>query len=176
MKRLIAFLLAAALLLSVGSAFAEDEEILSEPTPEAEEAAAGEAEDEDEKTEAEATEEPVIPPHNYEELSVGKMELKEFLGSCPNFAGWIHGHNHRWLPSWSRAWKTKRRTVRLLTLPSNGLWGDIGYTLFRTDPKGAVAELVLKDFWNPVPNRPSPEFRQRMMQGIKGQKCFFMFG
>ena len=71
MKRLIAFLLAAALLLSVGSAFAEDEEILSEPTPEAEEAAAGEAEDADEKTEAEATEEPVIPPHNYEELSVG---------------------------------------------------------------------------------------------------------
>ena len=114
--------------------------------------------------------------HPIEELSVGGLELKEFLGACPNFAGWIHGHNHRWLPSWTTAWKTKRRTVRLLTLPSNGLWGDIGYTLFRTDPKGAVAELVLKDFWNPVPNRPSPEFRQRMMQGIKGQKCLFTFG
>ena len=41
---------------------------------------------------------------------------------------------------------------------------------------GAVAELVLKDFWNPVPNSPSPEVRRRMMQGIKGQKCFFTFG
>ena len=114
--------------------------------------------------------------HPIKELSVDGMELKEFLGSCPNFAGWIHGHDHRWVPSWTTAWKSKRRTVRLLTLPSNGLWGDIGYTLFRTDPTGAVAELVQKDFWNPVPGRPAPEVRQRMMQGVTGKKCLFTFG
>lgn len=113
--------------------------------------------------------------HPIEELAVGPTPLKEFLGACPNFAGWIHGHDHRWLPNWCTARKSGRRTVRLLTLPSNGLWGDIGYALLRMNERGAVAELIQKDFWNPVPGQPSAEIRQSMMQGKAGQKCCFVF-
>ena len=99
----------------------------------------------------------------------------EFLGACPNFAGWIHGHDHRWLPNWTTAWKTKRRTLRLLTLPSNGLWGDIGYTIFRMNPKGAVATLVQKDFWNPVPGRPSAAVCESILSSRANQSCAFAF-
>ena len=113
--------------------------------------------------------------HPIKELSVDGASLCDFLGGCPNFVGWIHGHSHRWETSWSTDWKVKRRPVPLLTLPSNGLWGDIGYALFRTDPKEAVAELVQKDYWNPVPGRPEPEVRQRMLHRIKERKCFFTF-
>ncbi|MBR3334282.1 MAG: hypothetical protein IKG23_08350 [Clostridia bacterium] len=59
MKRLIAMLLAAALLLSAGVALAEAEETAPEQTPDPEE------------LQAEATEEPVLPERNYEVLSVG---------------------------------------------------------------------------------------------------------
>ena len=112
--------------------------------------------------------------HPINELSVGGTELKEFLGTCPKFAGLIHGHDHRWLPSSIAA--SNSRTVRMLTLPSNGLWGDISYTLFRTNPTGAVAEFVQKDYWYPVPGRPAPEVRQQKMQGITEKKCLFTFG
>ena len=113
--------------------------------------------------------------HPIRELCVGKKSLTEFLGACPNFAGWIHGHDHRWLPNWATAWDTKRRTIRLLTLPSNGLWGDIGYTIFRMNPTGAVATLVQKDFWNPVPDRPSAAVRESILCSRKNQSCVFAF-
>lgn len=113
--------------------------------------------------------------HGIENLMVGGATLKEFLGSCPKFAGWIHGHEHKWLPNWSTAWNTKRRTIRTLTLPSNGLWGDIGYTLFRMNPDGAEAEFVQKDFWNPVPGCPTVEMCNAVMQGRNGQTCSFVF-
>lgn len=59
MKRLIAMLLAAALLLSAGTVLAENAETLSEPTTTPEEPM------------AEATEEPVLPERDYGVLSVG---------------------------------------------------------------------------------------------------------
>ena len=113
--------------------------------------------------------------HSIRELLVGKTSLVEFLGACPSFAGWIHGHDHQWLPRWATAWNTKRRTIRLLTLPSNGLWGDIGYTIFRMDAKGAVATLVSKDFWNPVPGRPSDAVRESILCSRANQSCTFAF-
>ena len=113
--------------------------------------------------------------HSIRELHVGKTSLIEFLGACPNFAGWIHGHDHRWLPNWTTAWNTKRRTLRLLTLPSNGLWGDIGYVLFKMDAKSAVATLVPKDFWNPVPGRPSAAVCNSMLSSRANQSCVFAF-
>ena len=113
--------------------------------------------------------------HSIRELSVGKRSLTEFLGACPNFVGWIHGHDHKWLPNWTTAWNTKRRTLRLLTLPSNGLWGDIGYAIFRMDAKGAVATLVQKDFWNPVPGRPSTAVRESILGSRANQSCAFAF-
>ena len=113
--------------------------------------------------------------HGIDNLMVGNVTLKEFLGACPNFAGWIHGHDHKWLPNWTTAWKSGRRTIRTLTLPSNGLWGDIGYVLFHMNPAGAEAEFVQKDFWNHVPGLPSSELRHAILQGRNGQKCSFVF-
>ena len=38
-----------------------------------------------------------------------------------------------------------------LALPSTGLWGDIGYVVFRTDADGATASLVQSDFFFQTP-------------------------
>lgn len=113
--------------------------------------------------------------HPIKELSVGSTPLMEFIGGCLNVAGWIHGHNHRWLTDGSTASPAGGKTVPLLTLPSNGLWGDIGYALFRMDEGGAEAELIQKDYWNPVPGKPAEEVRKAKMRGRAGLKCRFAF-
>ena len=89
--------------------------------------------------------------HPFHELKVGKKErpIRDLFPKFPNFAGYVHGHDHFWkhgMIDWHKA-----QSKRWLCLPSNGLWGDIGYVKFRVEPHRAVASLVQKDCFHPRP-------------------------
>lgn len=107
-----------------------------------------------------------------------ELGIAENLFSSPMVAGYIHGHNHRWLKTWkTRNW-SDAYTLRQLCLPSTGHWGDIGYTLFRVQSDRAVAELRQHDFFFPKPtSRPEeapPEWAIYVEEN-KGQQCTFLF-
>ena len=79
------------------------------------------------------------------------------LENAPMCVGYIHGHDHRWRPEWSRGnWKSPK-TIRTLCLPSNGLWGDIGHATFLTSADRAVCSLHIRDFY--FPRKPMTDKR-----------------
>ena len=94
--------------------------------------------------------------HGANELSVCGDSMNSVFLNAPCAAGYIHGHNHRWHKKWSRNMDQKppHTPKRELCLPSNGMWGDIGYALCRIKPDSIVVEPILKDFWLP---RPVPQ-------------------
>ena len=93
----------------------------------------------------------VCAHHPYNELYVGGKPISKLLFESSNVAGFINGHNHRWYADWSLRNYKDRKLLCYLGLPSTGHWGDIGYTVFRTTPRRAVAELVERDFFFPRP-------------------------
>ena len=100
------------------------------------------------------------------------------IKNAPMCVGYLYGHLHRWRPEWMHgSWK-ERKLLRTLGLPSNGLWGDIGYATFRTSADRAVCALELKDFFFPAepsdPNdRPAP-WRIKMDE-TRGATCTFLY-
>ena len=113
--------------------------------------------------------------HTAGELQLRGKSLTSFLAATPCVAGYIHGHNHRWHRDWYRTEApVLQRAKRELGLPSNGLWGDIGYATCRVFPDRAVVEPRLKDFWipRPVPNekRP-PEWDDLLAEGRASGAC-----
>lgn len=114
--------------------------------------------------------------HKAGELSVCGEGMTAFMLKSPCVAGYIHGHNHRWRRDWNRdmSQKPPHRAMRELCLPSNGMWGDIGYALCRLKPDRIVVEPVLKDFWlkQPVPAemRP-PEWDDILAEGRASGPC-----
>ena len=98
--------------------------------------------------------------HKAGELSVCGEGMTAFMLKSPCVAGYIHGHNHRWRRDWTRdmSQNPPHRAKRELCLPSNGMWGDIGYALCRLKPDRIVIEPILKDFWvpRPVPKEQRP--------------------
>ena len=98
--------------------------------------------------------------HGSSELSVCGEPMSSVFLNTPCAVGYIHGHNHRWLRKWNRNMDQKppHTPKRELCLPSNGLWGDIGYALCRLHPDMIVVDPILKDFWlpRPVPKEMRP--------------------
>lgn len=111
--------------------------------------------------------------HPLEEIGIDKM-----LTNSPAVAGYIHGHDHRWLKTWvKRDWSSPYR-LRTLCLPSTGHWGDIGYTLLRLQPDRCVAELRQRDFFFPKPAakpHDAPPEWSILMEENKNQTCTFLF-
>jgi len=115
--------------------------------------------------------------HKAAELKIGNTPLSTWLLAEDCVAGYIHGHNHRWRRDWNRdERKVPHRAKHELCLPSNGLWGDIGYATCRVSADRAVVEPVLKDFWipRPVPSaeRP-PEWDDILAEGRASGPCVF---
>lgn len=108
----------------------------------------------------------------------GKKRLSDWIEHFPMCRGFIHGHDHLWkteLVNWR-----DRRGLPLLTLPSNGFWGDIGYVKLRLGKQDgqnvAVAELVQKDFFlgEPVPVAGRlPNWDERVKDN-SGRRCTFV--
>ncbi len=117
--------------------------------------------------------------HPPEELAVDGNRLLAVLEDNPFFAGYIHGHNHRWYTRWFHQGYSKRHVVRYACLPSTGWWGSIGFSLFRTF--GDHAELTLaagNDFFFPKPLDPGerrpPEWDDIVAEE-KGARCIFRY-
>ena len=118
---------------------------------------------------------------------VGELKLTEkkngdlghwLIKNAPQCVGYLYGHIHRWRPEWMHGGWKSRNTFRTLSVPSSGLWGDIGYVMLRTSADRAVCKLELKDFYFPAepedPNdRPAP-WRLRMEE-IRGATFTFLY-
>ena len=90
--------------------------------------------------------------HQPEEVLIGKEKIASAFAKCPLFAGYIHGHNHRWRKNWYQDGSYSRTAVkRSVCLPSTGWWGDIGYAVMRTFADRAELRLVENDFFFPKP-------------------------
>ena len=116
--------------------------------------------------------------HGIGELKVCGKPLMAVMYEKPCVAGYIHGHNHRWTRGWVRdkTQKTPQRVKRSLCLPSNGLWGDIGYATCRVTPGKVDVTPCLKDFWlsRPVaPERRPPEWEDILAEGRASGPCTF---
>ena len=98
--------------------------------------------------------------HMASDMKVCGVPLSLLVAKTNHVAGYIHGHNHRWVRDWIRYKDapSPQRPKWVLGLPSNGLWGDIGYALCRVTSDRAVIEPKLKDFWipRPVPKEKRP--------------------
>ena len=93
--------------------------------------------------------------HQSEEVLIGKDKVASAFANCPLFAGYIHGHNHRWRKNWYQDGTYSRTMVkRAVCLPSTGWWGDIGYAEMRTFADRAELKLVETDFYFPRPLKP----------------------
>ena len=93
--------------------------------------------------------------HQPEEVLIGKDKVASAFARCPLFAGYIHGHNHRWSKNWYQDGTYSRTTVkRSVCLPSTGWWGDIGYAELRTFADRAELRLCESDFYFPHPREP----------------------
>lgn len=117
--------------------------------------------------------------HGVYDIPNGGKELCSALINSPYCVGWVHGHDHNWVKRSIVTWGNKNEdTIRSLTLPSAGLWGDIGYVVFRTDEECAVASLVQHDYWfNDVlhPGESRPQTWQDILRENKGETCRFSF-
>lgn len=118
--------------------------------------------------------------HPPEELVIGKKKILAALEDNPNFAGFVHGHNHRWYKGWFHNGYTKRHVTRFACLPSTGWWGTIGFTTFRTFADRAVLALAPgNDFFFPKPleagERRPPEWAE-IVKEETGAVCTFTYG
>ena len=97
---------------------------------------------------------------------------------APMCIGYLYGHLHRWRPEWIHGQWKERKTLRTLCLPSNALWGDIGYATLRTHSDRAVCSLELRDFFFPAePSDPNdrPAAWRVKMDETKGQTVTFLY-
>ena len=118
-----------------------------------------------------------VGSHQFSDLYIDGEKPLTRAAKSDFFAGWIHGHDHSWcsLPHVA-SWK-QRRIVPVLTLPSTGLWGDIGYVIFRTDAEGTTASLVQSDFFFNTPTAcvPRPRYWDVRTQENQGRTMRFVF-
>ena len=126
--------------------------------------------------------------HPAEELSVTvgsgekakKVSLLAALEDNPNFAGYVHGHNHRWYKNWYHKGYSKRHVVRYACLPSTGWWGTIGFATFRTFADRAELKLAPgNDFFFPKPlaagERRPPAWDEIVKEDRESAACTFVY-
>ena len=113
------------------------------------------------------------------EMKISKSQnLREVINTFPNCRGYVHGHDHVWKTSLLN-WRD-RRGLPILTLPSNGFWGDIGYVKFKTgERKGqkvAITQLVQKDFFlgPPVPPEQRLPAWDARLDDNRNRRCTFV--
>ena len=118
-----------------------------------------------------------VGSHQFRDLYVEGKRPLACAAKSRYFVGWVYGHDHSWCPDLGIASWGEHRIVPTLALPSTGLWGDIGYVIFRTDADGATASLVQNDFYFQTPTAHSvrPRFWDVRMRGNQGKSMRFAF-
>ena len=119
-----------------------------------------------------------VGSHQFRDLYIDKPKPLMRAAASKWFVGWIYGHDHSWCPDVGIADWGKSRAVPTLALPSTGLWGDIGYVVFRTCPGGAVAELHQDDFYFTTPTSivPRPPMWDARVADAQGKRMHFRWG
>lgn len=117
--------------------------------------------------------------HPPSEIKIGTERITAALEENPMFAGYIHGHNHRWFKQWHHKGYGRSHVVRSASLPSTGWWGDIGYATMRTFADRAELSLVETDFFFPRPlaeseKRPR-EWDEILSENRSGAVCTFTY-
>ena len=116
--------------------------------------------------------------HPPQEVLVGGKDVREVFGNNPLFAGYVHGHDHRWYTQWYHKGYVKPHVVRSACLPSTGWWGTIGFATMKTYADRAELRLVMNDFFFPKP-LPADVKRPREWDEIvreqQGAVCTFVW-
>lgn len=113
--------------------------------------------------------------HPLEELKVCGNPLGSLIMESPNVVGMIRGHKHHWSKGFIYKHWSVTDTKRELGMPSACNWGDIGYVTFRVASDHAVAKLVQRDYWYPLPNMPKDPHWKAMTEENQGQQCRFEY-
>lgn len=118
-----------------------------------------------------------VGSHQFRDLYIDGEKPISRAAKSAFFAGWIYGHEHSWCPDVSVASWEENLIAPTLALPSTGLWGDIGYVLFRTEPDGAVAELRQVDFYFQTPSayKTRPRYWNVRVRENQGKAARFAF-
>ena len=118
-----------------------------------------------------------VGSHQFRDLYIDGEKPIARAAKSNFFSGWIHGHDHSWCSSPHVASWKQRLIFPVLTLPSTGLWGDIGYVIFRTDAEGATASLVQSDFFfnTPTAHVPRPRYWDVRTRENQGRTMRFVF-
>lgn len=116
--------------------------------------------------------------HPSRELTVGGKKLLQHLETNPMFAGYVHGHNHRWYKEWFHFGYSRPHVVRSACLPSTGWWGNIGFATFRTQSDRATLSFVQNDFFFPKPlaeGQSRPREWDQIIREAEGDFCTFLY-
>ena len=114
--------------------------------------------------------------HPADEVRIDGKDVRKVLEGNPLFAGYVHGHNHRWYAQWFHAGYSKRHVVRSACLPSTGWWGTIGFATMRTFADRAELTLVQNDFFFPKPlgeGEKRPREWDEIIKENEGAVCTF---
>ncbi len=91
---------------------------------------------------------------------VKETAVADLLASASAYAGYLYGHNHRWLYQ-------NEGGVDTLCLPSTGHWGDIGFTLVKLDAEGATFTLRQRDCYAPRPAAKPEDVKPEWLARVK---------
>lgn len=116
-----------------------------------------------------------VGSHQFRDLYIEGEKPITRAAKSPFFSGWIYGHDHSWCPDIQVASWGEHLICPTLALPSTGLWGDIGYVVFRTDADGATASLVQSDFFfqTPMAHAVRPRFWDARLKENQGKSLRF---
>ena len=80
--------------------------------------------------------------------SLYDTKLLTLMEQHPCVAGYFHGHLHSWRSSQSK------KGLPIISVPSTGQWGDIGYIVLMQRSDRARAKLMMIDYYYPLPKEP----------------------
>ena len=102
---------------------------------------------------------------------LNETKIADILKANDCVAGHINGHHHYWT-------NYEKDGVKALILPSNGHWGDIGYTVLRFEEDHAEAQIHEYEFFFPKPaaeGEPIPAQWKMIEQEHRDRICFFEY-
>ena len=101
--------------------------------------------------------------------------LTKMLVDSPTVAAFIYGHVHIWNKSVSIIRpREPQHMLPTVALPAT-FYGDIGFAVMRTSPKGAKITYSSKGFWWPQPeDNPPAEWLQRQ-KDLANEECTILF-
>ena len=101
--------------------------------------------------------------------------LTKLITESAAVVGYIYGHVHIWNKSVSILRpRVPQRMVPTVALPAT-FYGDIGFAVMRTSPKGANITYSSKGFWWPQPmENPPVEWAQRQ-KDLANEECMILF-